>query len=64
MRITDVMGSKGTYHHGETNQDIMMNIYMREEKDLHWQVYPGNVKLHDVKQRHGGGRRESQKWKK
>ena len=47
MRITDAMGSKGTYQHGETNQDIIVNIHMREE-DLHWQVYPGNVTLHSV----------------
>jgi len=35
MRITDAMSNKGTYEHGETNRDIMVNTHMREEKDLY-----------------------------
>lgn len=48
MRITDAMSNKGTYQHWETNQDIMVNTHMREEKDLYQQVYPGNVTLHSL----------------
>ena len=35
MRITDAVSNKGTYQHGETNQDIIVNTHMREEKDLY-----------------------------
>ena len=35
MRITDAMSNKGTYQRGETNQDIIVNTHMREEKDLY-----------------------------
>ena len=48
MRITDAMSNKGTYQRGETNQDIIVNTHMREEKDLYQQVYSGTVTLHSV----------------
>ena len=35
MRITDAVSNKGTYQHGETNQGIIVNTHMREEKDLY-----------------------------